>query len=359
MRALLETILEFDIRLPTDFLEIQRKELLKNNSSKLYENTGWSLLLGYNLECYRAQSLPGIKTSPWTSAPAAGGIKGRTPKYGYAVDNTDDRSLVLLARLFEHGYKVWGARKPFHAAGRTFPAGSFVVRNTANQSLDESELEALARETGVDIYGVNTALGRPEADLGGGEMVLLQKPRIGLVGGTNVSTYGFGAIWHLLDSRMNYKTSTLNVTALGGMDLRKYNVIVLPHSFGTTAMKRLIGKGGIKKLKDWVQDGGTLIANYSSAAFLADSSVALSSVRQRRQVLKKIAEYDSWLEWSRAAESPEVDSVDVWDARTEEAEDEKATKRDFDTLKRQDELARRLRPRGVILSAVNFIVKSL
>jgi hypothetical protein len=353
MRALLETILQFDIRLTDDFLEIQRKEVLKHNRSKLYENTGWSLLLGYNLASYRTESVPGVKTTSWTATPVAGGIEGGSPKYGYAVDNADDRSYVLLARLLERGYKVWGARKEFNAAGRAFAAGGYVIRNSGNEALAEAELEALAQETGVRVYGVNSSLGRPGADLGGAEFVLLQKPRIGLVGGSNISTYGFGAIWHLLDSRLNYPASTLVVTALAGMDLRKYNVIILPHSAGTTAMKRLIGEAGIKKLKTWVKDGGTLIANRHSAAFLADSSVTISSVRQKRQVLKKIAEYDSWLEWSKAAESPKVDSLDMWEARKGTVdEDEKKKERDFEALKLEDELARRLRPRGVILNAV-------
>ncbi|MFQ5510827.1 MAG: M14 family metallopeptidase [Candidatus Krumholzibacteriia bacterium] len=353
MRSLLETILAFDIRLPTDFLETQRKELLKHNRTRLYENTGWSLLLGYNLECYRAEAVPGVKTTPWAPAGVEGRVIGGPSRYGYAVDNADDRSFVLLARLFERGYRIWAARKKFIVDGRSFGPGSFVLRNSANPSLEEADLEALARETGVHIYSVNTALGRPEADLGGAEFTLLQKPRIGLVGGTSISTYGFGAIWHMLDSRVNYMTSTLEATSLGRMDLRKYNVIILPHSAGPSAMKQLMGKGGIKKLKTWVKDGGTLIANRSSAAFLADSSVAVSSVRQKRQVLKKLAEYDSWREWSVAAESPEIDSLDLWDAKKEgTAKKEEESKRDFEALKQEDELARRLRPRGVILSAV-------
>jgi hypothetical protein len=169
MRALLETILQFDIRLTDDFLEIQRKEVLKHNRSKLYENTGWSLLLGYNLASYRTESVPGVKTTSWTATPVAGGIEGGSPKYGYAVDNADDRSYVLLARLLERGYKVWGARKEFNAAGRAFAAGGYVIRNSGNEALAEAELEALAQETGVRVYGVNSSLGRPGADLGGAQ----------------------------------------------------------------------------------------------------------------------------------------------------------------------------------------------
>ena len=45
LRALAETILAFDIRLPTKFLEIERKEILEKNDTKLYETTAWSLPL--------------------------------------------------------------------------------------------------------------------------------------------------------------------------------------------------------------------------------------------------------------------------------------------------------------------------
>ncbi len=350
-RNLLESILTFDIPIASDFLETQRRKLLKDSSSRLYGATGWSLPLAYNLECYYTESLGRVDTHAWVPSSSAGRLLGRSPRFGYAVDGADDRSRVLLARLLEKDYKVWAARKPFQVEGRLFGPGSLLIRLNANPDVNEEALAAIAEETGIDIHGVDTALGGELADLGGGVFVLLQRPRIAIVGGPPTSTYQFGAAWHLIDSRLGVAASILDVQRLPKMDLRKYNVIILP-SAGGTAYKRMLGESGLDKLKRWVQSGGTLIAMDGASAFLADSSVAISQVRQKHQVLEDVADYDEALAWLRAAESPVVDSLVLWGTEPPktEAAGRALEKPDLDALRREDKLARRLSPQGTILA---------
>jgi hypothetical protein len=351
-RNLLESILTFDIPIESDFLETQRRKLLKDRSSRLYGATGWSMPLAYNLECYYTESLGRVDTQPYMPISPPGRLLGRSPLFGYAIDGADDRSRVLLARLMEKDYKVWAARKPFQVEGRRFGPGSLMIRLKANPDVDEEMLEEIAETTGVDIYGVNTALGGELADFGGGEFVLLQRPRIGIVGGSPTSAYQFGAAWHLIDSRLGFSASTLDVQRLPRMDLRKYNVIVLP-SAGGDAYKRMLGDDGLDKLKRWVQSGGTLIAMDGASAFLADSSVAISQVRRKGQVLEDLSDYDEARAWLNAAEFPVVDSLELWGTNPGEPKttDKAPTKPDLDALRRADELARRLSPQGTILAA--------
>ncbi|UCG51580.1 MAG: hypothetical protein JSW58_15560 [Candidatus Latescibacterota bacterium] len=366
-RALLEAILTFDIRLPTSFLETERKELLKNNRTRLYEITAWSLPLAYNLECYFTEKLPVTKTNTLSSqaAPKAiskGGLVGESAQFGYVFDVTDDRSYSLLARLFQKNTKIWCAKKPFEVEGTKFPRGSFLIKRSGNPDLDESELDQLARDEGVVVHAVNTALATSGVDLGGDQFALLQVPRIGVVGGSGVGTTSFGAVWHLLDSRLRYPMSALDVAALGGADLRKYNVIVLPSAWGGPRVyNRVLGKDVVKRLKSWVESGGTLIALGAASAFLADSTVALSSVRQRRQVLEKLDDYDRALAYAKTAVTPEVDSLAVWegpqgeppakeDEKDKKERSDKRTKPTKEALKEADETARRLRPHGAILA---------
>ncbi len=352
LRPLVEVILSFDIRMPTRVLELERKELLKHNRSKLYEITAWSMSLGYNLECYFSDELPSVDTGE-PSFEERGGIVGDGAGFGYVVDSSDDRFVTLLSRLFRVDCRMWSAKKPFEVGGREFKRGSVLLKNTANPDLDPDELDRLGRELGIDIVGVNTALATSGADLGGGEFALLERPRIGLVAGSGVSTSGYGALWHLLDAQLEYPTSTLDISALGHADLRKYNVIVIPSSWwGADVYSRMLGKAGVKKLKKWIDEGGTLVAVGAAAAFAADTSVALTSVRQKRQVLKKYEDYERVLELARLAESPVVDSLDLWEANppAEKDDEKKMPKPDFETFKQADELARRFRPHGAILA---------
>jgi len=352
MRALIQAILTFDIRISTKFLETQRKELRKHGRSRLYETTAWAMPLAYNIESYFTGKLGSVKTRPFVEGEkiaSTGDLIGRSPKYGYAVSNADDRCFGLLARLYEKNVNVWVAKEPFDVDGTPFDPGSFVVRLRANPGLGDDDMIELARSEGVDVYAVNTALGAPTADLGGDEFVQLRQPRIAIVGGSSVSTYNFGVVWHLMDSRLRLKTSLLDVSAIARMDIRKYNVIVLPPS---ASYKRLLGKSGIKQIREWVSDGGTLVAFGSGAAFLADSSVALGSVRLRRDVLKELEEYDADMSRIRDAESPEVDSLYLWEGiEPKKGAESKPEEVDPDMTKEADGLARTMRPRGAILAA--------
>jgi hypothetical protein len=357
LKQLVEVLLSFDIRIPTSFLEVEKKEILKRSRSKLYETTAWSMPLAFGVDAYYAESLPRVKTQPYTASEAMGKLTGADSPIGFVFDCTDDRSYHLLSRLLERDHKVWSSTKPFENKGRLFPRGSFQIRLNSNPNLDTEELAELAEETGVNVYGIETSLGHEYTDLGGKEFKLLEKPRIALFGGHPASAYTFGACWHLLDNRFGMRTTLLDVARLNSTDLDKYNVLVLPNVWrDAMTYKSLFGKGGIAKLNDWIESGGTLIAIGNASAFLADSSVAVSKVRPRRQVLKKLARYETAIKTAEEAEAPVVDSLAVWEGAEPKGDDDsemdEKTRMKYDQIKAADEKARKLYPRGAILSVV-------
>jgi len=350
-RNLIEAILTFDIRMSTDFLKTQRKSRLKYGRTKLYDSTGWSLALAYDIDVYYSKSMPVVNAIPFTSSGKPGKIVGRAPNSGYVFSGADDRALFALTQLMEKGVKVWCARESFEVEGRNYPRGSFLIRMEANRDIPEETIEAIARESGTTLYGVNTELVSDGPDLGGREFQLLARPRIALIGGSPISPYGFGTAWHLLDCRMNMPISTLDLSTLSSTDLEKYTVLVFPGiSGGPLTYKRLLGESGMNILRDWVKDGGTLVAMESAAGFLADTSSDFSTVRQKRQVLKILAEYEAGFRAIKEAESPEVDSLAVWEGKvSEDVEKKVVPDLDDSTIKRKDELARKLSPQGVIM----------
>jgi hypothetical protein len=361
MKQLIEAILEFDIRIPTSFLKTEKKDILARDDSRLYDTTGWSLPLAYGLQSYIVDGDVRAETEAFLVAPAKGTLAHDKALAGFAIDGRDDRALELLARLFEHDINVWCAQKPFMAGTAAMPRGSFLVRRAGNPDLDTALLRTLAEDAGVEIVGVDSGLGSGRnADLGGNEFSLLVAPRIALVAGTGTSTTSFGATWHLLDSRLRMRTSIIDVARVSATDLSKYNVIVLPdYSGGVERYKGLLGKSGLADLKTWVEAGGTLVADGAGAAVLADTSVAIASVRLREQVLKDLPEYAASLALSKSAFSPEIDSLSLWENRKPKpapkdakAEGDKEAKPsdDLEARKREDEVARKLAPRGAIVA---------
>jgi hypothetical protein len=208
-------------------------------------------------------------------------------------------------------------------------------------------LKKLAFDYGLDIFAINTALVSSGPDLGSSDFRMLINPRIAIATGQPISTYSFGTTWHLLDSRMNSRTSLINVMGLGWQDLSKYNVLILPSG---NNLKRILDDSGISKLKDWIKDGGTLISYSNNAAFLADSSVNISSVRLRRQILNKLDSYNSDLAFRKQAENVTIDSVALWDGEHLKKNPNKEEHKEApENIKEIDRMGRKFRPQGAIL----------
>jgi len=365
LRPLINAILTFDIRIPTAFLKTEKKEILAHDDSRLYDATGWSMPLAYGIETYRVEGAFGGNTEKYTLTARKGSLANEKAKVGFAFDGTDDTAYEMLARLFENNVNVWCSKKPFRAGNVNLPRGSFLIRRAGNQPLDVATLRSLAEAAGVSVIGVDEGLATGVyADLGGNDFVLLKAPRIAVIAGTRINGNDYGAIWHLIDSRLRMRMSTLDIVNVDGADLGKYNVIVLPDG-SMSAYKGGLGDGGIDNLKAFAKAGGTLIGEGGGAAFLADSSIAISSARSRSQVLKDIDKYTRAVTLSRTAFTPEVDSLSVWGVKVEKPKDnkkekekdkdtdksaEKSESSDSDTVKREDEMARKLYPHGAIVA---------
>ncbi|UCF17113.1 MAG: hypothetical protein JSW59_06560, partial [Phycisphaerales bacterium] len=113
------------------------------------------------------------------------------------------------------------------------------------------------------------------------------------------------------------------------------------------------------KLKKWVESGGTLIALGSSAAFVAGKDRELSSVRLKRDVLDRLAEYDEAVEREKSARRIDIDPAKIWgtekaEKKKVESKDEKdeVKKADVEKLKRSDEWQRTFSPAGAFLAGL-------
>lgn len=352
LKALVQNLLSFEIRIDTKSLEKERHELLKNNNSTIYDITAWSLPLAYGIDGYYTDTMPKTNLISYQSKSRDGSLVNPHSGYGYVMDAADDRFYPALSELFEQGMKVWAAKKSFQIESHSFSQGSILIKKNSNPQLQVTGLAELARRHGIDIIGINTALAESGPDLGGSDFILLDKPRIAILGGSPVSTYSFGSSWHLFDTRMKSRISLVSLADVTDQDLSKYNVLIFPSTWGeTNTIKKYLGDAGVTKLKDWINAGGSLIAIGNSAAFLADTSFAVSNVRLKRQSLEKLNEYAQALKEAKATEHIELDSLKLWEGSPEATPAPKSTPatKSLETLQAEDEKGRTLRPQGAIL----------
>jgi hypothetical protein len=364
-RRLLHAVLGFDPHTSDAFLAQERKELENRRSTRIYDVTAWNLPMAYGLEAYWAEQVADSSAGPAADRPSPDlpALDDR-PYYGYLIHGADADVYRGLARLLGRDCKARVAIKPFKIAERNYKPGTVLLRRHENAPELPRILVEVLGDLSLEVQPVETALSQEGPDLGGGRFRLLQPPRVAIASQWPLSSTSFGAIWYLLDARTELRTSPVNIQSLGRLDLRKYNVLVLPNSRGGQALAAVLDKQTLAKVKAWVQAGGTLVATGGTAAFVADKGRGLSAVRRKRDVLDQLAVYEEALQRERDARHIEVDPAEVWGAQPPVAEDDESEpsdkgeetkesgrdKADVEALKRADEWLRLFSPRGAMVA---------
>lgn len=286
---LVAAVLEFDPRLSDQALWEERRELLREGRSRLYDTTAWNLTMFFGLDALAlAGDLPAEAEPYHEPEPAPVPAAVPAQPVAYIFDGADDLSVAAAARLLERGVQVRVAEKDFAFDETRFARGSVVVTRLDNRTFSgdlAAVLDRTARELGLRAVAVASGLGAGDLpDLGGRHFPRLEPPRIALVGRGSFDFTDYGALWHTLDHRLGIRHSHLEDAA--SLDLARYNVLILPNARGGT--NRL----ALEALKDWVRQGGTLIAIGGSTARFTTEAAAFSKVRPLPDVLGRLADYE-------------------------------------------------------------------
>ncbi len=221
-----------------------------------YDVTAWTYGLLRDVEVVPlADPLPGsLGLLPVTGAvPYAGTLAGGTSN-AYVIEHMSNNNLsVALLRLWGNAdMSVSQADAPFTAGGRSFPAGTFVVRTTGSDQ-DHNTLKAAIEQLGLVGYSVNAT------EVAGLKLATLQKPRLAVyaryAGDFSDTSEGWTRI--RLD-RAGWTYTRLHPAELAVMAPDAYDVIV-----ATTTSS--MGTAGYNALKAFVEAGGTLILQGSAS----------------------------------------------------------------------------------------------
>ncbi len=307
---LVAALLEFDPRLSETALQEERQELLRLGRSRLYDTTAWNLPLFFGLEALTLPTDLPEGAQPYADAsPAVGPAPATTLPVAYVFDGADDLSVAAAARLLERGVQVRVAERAFRFDQTDFARGSVLVLPLDNRTFAGdlgTEVNRTARDLGLRVALVTSGLGAGDLpDLGGRYFRRLEPPRAALLGREQTDITDYGALWHTLDHHLGIRHSHLDAGA--EPDLTRYNVLVLPG--GWTGTNRLT----LDTLKDWVRQGGTLIAIGSATGRFTPEAAAFSKVRPLPEVLGRLADYELVIlrEWL-ARTNPPVPADLLW-----------------------------------------------
>lgn len=352
---LLAAMFEFDPRLSEASLRAERERLLREGSGTIYDTTAWNIPMMFALTAWMVdEELPrGARRLDLSIEPPVPALRPDARAVAYAVDGGDDRALALAARLMDRGLRVRASDRASAPGGVALAQGSVLVTRHDNPDFEAAKrsLAEVAAELGVEVLALRSGRAAGQLpDLGGSHFRLLERPRVALVGRGGSNALDFGATWFVLDQRLGLRHSHLDEDRLASLDLRRYNVIVLPDRWAQAPLPRAAEEA----LHAWVRQGGTLIASGAAARALASGESPLST-RLLEAVLDDLTPWQNaiWREWlaERAplpAGGPWAQAASAGIAFPWQQGEQKLP--DAAERKRRDQWAQLFMPRGAIVA---------
>jgi hypothetical protein len=252
-----------------------------------YDDTGWTMQYMRDVKLVPltdASVLQQPMTIVGAAAKAAGGIEGAGSVL--LVEHTGDNNLTAF-RFRNRDLKMMAAEEDFEVAGHKFRAGAFIIPDA-----DRARIEPQLKELGLSAWAVSAA---PPV-----KTHALTTPRIGYVHSWS-STQNEGWTRAALDYYKIPYTYFADKNLREGNLRSKYDVIIFP-TVGGTAQSMMAGVGGnvpipykkseltpnlgaldssddirggmgfegVMELSKFVQEGGTLITEGSTATMMAE-----------------------------------------------------------------------------------------
>ena len=259
---LIRMLLEPDVPTPEDFLREARARIERAESPRFYDLTAWSLPLLFDVGGYSTSDGRALSTEELTeSVEVTASFPSSPPRYAYLIGGSQAAAISALYHLKAHGYRVAVIRKATKIEGRDFSGGTVIVRVRQNDESVHEAVRKVAERFHLEVDGADTGLaemGFPV--LGSGDWVTTaRKAKVAILAEDPIQGYSFGWAWYTLDQQYHIPVTVLRVGSIADAPLDDYNVLIVP-SASSAALAARLGEGGVERLKNWVRDGGTLIA---------------------------------------------------------------------------------------------------
>jgi putative intracellular protease/amidase len=275
------TLLERHQDMGAAYIKRQEDRVGRGLPDEIYDATAWSLPLAFDVPCLAATSSVALSSEPFASGPKPGDVLGRRAKLGYMLSGADDGVLPTLCQWLGEGLRVRVLSEATKVAGHDFPRGSLLVRVAENPERVHDAVAAAAQKHGVVVHAVESAFVEEGASLGGPNVRWVKPPRV-LLMTERPAQYSVGHTWYLFDQVWRYPVTRIAGNKLVETDWSKFDVCILPHGKYTDA--EAPNEDTVRRLREWVNGGGTLVLVGGAAAWATGDKVKLlaSKIEQRR-----------------------------------------------------------------------------
>jgi hypothetical protein len=254
------------------FLKIQDERRKRRLPDQIYDVTAWSLPLLWDVDVTTLEQPSGAPSERVAAAEAAAAEGPALPpaKVAYLLP-WGVSTAAVVAEALQQGTKVRVAGAAFTLAGRQYPVGTAIVRTSDNGAEVGGRLGPIVARHGAVATAADSGFVEEGISLGSGQVRALKAPRVLLAWDGPASSLSAGWARYVLERRYGQPVTAVRVGSLGRVDLARWDVVVLPSGSYTPQ----IGADFLRRLKDWVSAGGTIITLGEASRWAAREQVGL------------------------------------------------------------------------------------
>ena len=178
---------------------------------------------------------------------------------------------AAAAEALAQGISIITADEAFKHNGRQYTIGTAFIRLAGNPEGAAATIQKIAQKHGAELVPITSTWTEEGISLGSGRTASLRAPRVLMAWDAPASSLSAGWARYTLEQRFGQKVTVMRTATLQNYDMKDYDVLVLPsgsYSFSDDALRRM---------KDWIRNGGTLITLAEATRWAARDNVGLLS----------------------------------------------------------------------------------
>lgn len=259
------------------FVAEQERRRANKLRDQIYDVTGWSLPLMFNVDTESCDDAVKVEGKMITAdMPLQSELVNADAKVAYLVPWGDMSAGRFLTAALRAGIRVKSADQAFKMESGSYPAGTLIVEVAQNGKNLAEQISQIATETGARVVGVDTSWVVEGPSFGSENTAGMSAPKIAMAWDEPTSSLSAGSLRFVIERQFNYPVTAIRAGNMSWANLSDYQVIILPS--GNYA--RHLGAGGAENLKDWVSKGGVLITIANATQWAASENVGLLDVKR-------------------------------------------------------------------------------
>lgn len=282
-KRLIRTMLDPVVTMDDKFIKEEDQRRKRRFGSEIYDVTAWSVPLQFNVECV-ANGTP--SQGSFEMVKPGDAVKGSVTGDGsvaFLVPWGNSAAVRFLSAALQAGLRVYGSDRTFTIEGKKYPAGTLIVKTADNPANLAAKVKELAASSGAEVAGTATSWTDEGPNFGSRHVTWIRKVKIALAWDAPTSATAAGATRFVIERQFGYPVTVIRTAQLAQTDLTPFHVIILPDAGGFGgggSYGASLGANGARRLKDWVQAGGTLIGIGGALQFLSDPANGFLAIQQ-------------------------------------------------------------------------------